>query len=383
MTDYLDSRDKLFVSVVAALRSYSDLHAIGESDHTLERIIDSSISIYTEDRQTEFFAGLIRQLRSILCLGNPQMEEATSAFTATLQDGLFVISAGIGRYRKFSKLYMEDMVEEDVRQFIDKAIDSGDAGYLGSWYADSFVDSKNYRHILFMDSCHTIGDWDRNLIELFSAGIQKEHDRLVHDLSLDTSIEGIVYALGQVVEARSRYIGNHVERISEYSRFIAQKVGLSQEKTNLIATAVPIHDIGKLGISEEILNKPGKLTDEEFSEVKKHPGTAGNILKDAKGPLLRMSAEIAMSHHEKYDGSGYPYGLKGEDIPLSGRIVALADVVDALSSDSVYRKAWPFDRVVSLIKEESGKHFDPKVVDGFLNHLDEFVALKISLQDMG
>jgi putative two-component system response regulator len=137
-----------------------------------------------------------------------------------------------------------------------------------------------------------------------------------------------------------------------------------------------MHDIGKLGVPDSILMKPGKLTPQEFKEMQNHTVFGAKILENAKADLLRVSEQIALTHHEKWDGSGYPRGLKGEAIPLSGRIVALADVFDALTSKRCYKPAFPLEQSLDIIKEGSGRHFDPKIVQAFLNNIEKFLAVK-------
>lgn len=145
--------------------------------------------------------------------------------------------------------------------------------------------------------------------------------------------------------------------------------------------ASPMHDIGKLAIPDSILNKPGKLTQEEFETMKMHASLGYEMLKNSKRDIIKIGAIIALQHHEKYNGTGYPAGLKGEDIHLYGRISAISDVFDALGSKRVYKEAWELDRIIALFKEERGQHFDPILVDLFLNNLDEFLKIKEKFPD--
>ncbi|MNI10436.1 Cyclic di-GMP phosphodiesterase response regulator RpfG [compost metagenome] len=182
--------------------------------------------------------------------------------------------------------------------------------------------------------------------------------------------------MGEITETRSQETGYHVKRVAEYSRLLALKYGLSEEVAEIIRLASPMHDVGKVGIPDAILNKPGKLTAEEFEIIKTHAKLGHEMLKHSSKQVLNAAAIIALQHHEKYDGTGYPSNLKGEEIHIYGRITALADVFDALCSDRVYKKAWELDRVLELLKEERGKHFDPQIVDIFLNHKEEFLQIK-------
>ena len=191
----------------------------------------------------------------------------------------------------------------------------------------------------------------------------------------------VVYTMGAIGETRSKETGNHVKRVAIYSEILALKYGLSKEQADLLKLASPMHDIGKVGIKDEILNKPAKLTDDEFKIMKTHSTLGYNMLKNSNKDILKAAAIVAHQHHEKWDGSGYPRKLKGEEIHIYGRITAVADVFDALGSERVYKKAWELDRIFELFKEERGKHFDPKLIDLFFEHFDEFDEIRKKYQD--
>ncbi len=159
----------------------------------------------------------------------------------------------------------------------------------------------------------------------------------------------------------------HLQRMSLYSRALANKIGLSEEEAEIIELAAPLHDIGKIGIADSILLKKGPLDDEQLKQMRKHPLIGYEILQDSPSKYLQKGCEIALAHHERYDGMGYPYSLKGNDIPLSARIVAIADVFDALTSVRPYKEAWSIDKALEYINNESGKHFDPDLVDAMLS----------------
>jgi putative two-component system response regulator len=185
-----------------------------------------------------------------------------------------------------------------------------------------------------------------------------------------------ILRLSRAAEFRDPETGDHIQRMAHYSWMIAVRLGLPLEQQQLILEAAPMHDVGKVGIPDHILLKPGKLDDAEFAIMKQHPVIGHQILSDSNSPLLQMAATIALSHHEKYDGSGYPLKQKADAIPLVGRIVAVADVFDALTSARPYKAAWEFDRAVSFMREQRGLHFDPQCVDVFLDRLDEVQAVR-------
>lgn len=204
----------------------------------------------------------------------------------------------------------------------------------------------------------------------------QEANRHLTDAYLDT-----LYRLSIAAEYRDEDSSGHIKRISHYSAAIARKMGLSNDLVQKIYRASPLHDIGKIGIPDHVLLKPGKLNAEEWEVMRTHPLIGARILGGSDNELLQMAEQIAVSHHEKFDGSGYPYGLKGEEIPLAGRIVALADVFDALTSKRVYKPIYSNDVALSIIRDSVGTHFDPEVADAFFKDLDGIFAIQEAFKD--
>ncbi len=219
---------------------------------------------------------------------------------------------------------------------------------------------------------------------------QKEYDELQRKFAeveaLQKEIEEtqreVVFTMGAIGESRSKETGNHVKRVAQYSKVMALYYGMSEKEAEMLKQASPMHDIGKVAIPDAILNKPGRFNQEERVIMDTHATLGYDMLKASNRPLLKLAATVAYEHHEKYNGKGYPQGLKGEDIHICGRITALADVFDALGSDRVYKKAWDDERIFNLFKEERGEHFDPNLIDIFFEHLDEFLAIRDSLKDI-
>lgn len=191
----------------------------------------------------------------------------------------------------------------------------------------------------------------------------------------------IIITMGEIGESRSKETGNHVKRVAEYSYILALGAGLPLEEAELLKMVSPMHDIGKVAIPDAVLKKPGKLTEDEFEIMKTHAEIGYSLLRNSSRRILKTAAIVAHEHHEKWNGKGYPRGLKGEDIHLFGRITAIADVFDALASDRVYKKAWELDRILSLFREESGQHFDPVLVDVFFEKLPEILTIRDRYKD--
>ncbi|MEO5365926.1 MAG: two-component system response regulator [Magnetococcus sp. WYHC-3] len=195
-----------------------------------------------------------------------------------------------------------------------------------------------------------------------------------HEL-LETRLE-VIRRLGRAAEFRDNETGLHVIRMSHYTRLLAEAMNLSQDWVTLIFNAAPMHDIGKIGIPDNVLLKPGKLDEQEWQIMRKHAEYGAQIIGEHHSELMKLSREIALSHHEKWDGSGYPLGIRGADIPLSGRIVAIADVFDALTSHRPYKKAWTVERAMEVILQDSGTHFDPELTPLFRTILPEVLEIK-------
>lgn len=222
-----------------------------------------------------------------------------------------------------------------------------------------------------------------------SQGEVTEHLHLMHDINeiiqlhneLDETQKEIIFKMGEIAESRSKETGQHVRRVAEYTRLLALLHGINEDEADILKMASPMHDIGKVGIPDSILNKPGKLNPDEFELMKTHTTTGYQMLNSSNRPILKAASIVAGEHHEKWDGSGYPKGLQGEEIHIYGRITAIADVFDALGSDRVYKKAWGLDRILELFKEERGKHFDPSLIDLFFENLDDFLKIRDTYKD--
>ncbi len=222
---------------------------------------------------------------------------------------------------------------------------------------------------------HTLHKTVRNQNEELESRIRERTQELY-----DTRLE-IVQRLGRAAEYRDNETGYHIIRMSKYSQFLALAAGMSEFEAEQILHASPMHDIGKIGIPDNILLKPGKLNAEEWKIMQSHTTIGDRILSGSSTELLELARQIAMTHHERWDGSGYPYNLKGEEIPLHGRIVALCDVFDALTSKRPYKKAWTVEDAMMEIRRSCGSHFDPRLVGLFEGILQDILTVMAKYQD--
>lgn len=229
--------------------------------------------------------------------------------------------------------------------------------------------------------------WQANQIVEFQKEIleQKVQERTkelraAHDELQDSRLD-VVWRLGRAAEYRDNETGMHIIRMSQIAAMLARAYGMDEEEADLLLVACPMHDIGKLGIPDRVLLKPGQLNKEEWEIMQTHAQIGADILVGGESDLMIMAHEIALTHHEKWDGSGYPNGLKGENIPLTGRISALADVFDALTSERPYKKAWSVDEAMDFIRSESGKHFEPRLVELLEEKMPKVREIKAKYSD--
>jgi len=211
----------------------------------------------------------------------------------------------------------------------------------------------------------------------------RSHIELKHlkDQEIAQTQKEIIFTMGAIGETRSKETGNHVKRVAKYSKLLAILYGMSESEAELLKMASPMHDIGKVGIPDNILNKPGKFNADEWKIMKTHSQLGYDMLNHSKRPILKTASIVAIQHHEKFDGSGYPNGLSGNNIHIYGRITAVADVFDALGSDRVYKKSWELEKILDLLKSEKSKHFDPILIDLFLDNLDLFLEIRDKHKD--
>lgn len=238
-----------------------------------------------------------------------------------------------------------------------------------------------YQAINKMTESQTFSQRDLEYLSLAASYSGKSLESAMLSQEIEETQKEIIFTMGEIGESRSKETGNHVKRVAEYSYIIAKGLGMSEEESELLKIASPMHDIGKVSIPDAVLKKPGKLTDEEFDIIKSHANTGYGLLKNSTRRILKTAAIVAHQHHEKWNGRGYPSGLKEEEIHIYGRITAIADVFDALGSDRVYKKAWELDRILNLFKEEKGQHFDPEVVDVFLKKLPDILEIRDKYSD--
>ena len=377
--DYRDktdlTADRLFAVVYTALRSYHALKTIDETSHGLEQIILSTGAVFEDqnDYSAIFFA-LLKNLQEVNVLSNCALRLGdVMGIYSTPTESLIAMSTGT--YAALAGHTLDHIADEELRHVLQSHVSSktiylGEGGvllgltlpdqqYLALWIASEGILPPHVTYLIHI------------LLERFNSN-------LIHNHLRNEILEAQRQALNtlcEAVEMRSKETGMHIHRMAAYSKLLAQLYGLPTDQLNLIEAAAPLHDIGKVAIPDSILNKPGRLTDDEMETMRTHAQSGFDLLGRSNSKMLETGAEVALTHHERWDGTGYPNGLKGNEIPLFGRIVNVADVFDALMSRRVYKEPFPLDKTIQIMSELSGQAFDPALIDLLVKNKDQFSAI--------
>ena len=378
---------KLHTVMMSALRAYRDIRNLGLNRRGLEQIIGASGQLFGHQSLERFAAGALAQIALLLSHaqgglpGDGTMPVTVSGFAATRHEEGLEFLAGIGGFASLIGGQAVGALPERTRTRL-AGVGSEPAVLVGERdFIAVYLTSTGSEHLVFIESPQPFEEIDIRLLRVFAATLGFAFDNLClnHELS-ETSTE-IVQTLSDVVETRSVDTSRHTARVGKSAHLLGRKLGMSDASLDVLRLVAPMHDLGKVGIPDALLNKPGRLTAEEYACVKAHTTIGYNILKGSKRRLLNTAAQVCLQHHERWDGTGYPFGLKGEEIDILGRIVGLVDVFDAVSNDRPYKRRWPTDQVLEYIEGERGRQFDPELVDLFVAHFEEFVALEAEEAD--
>ena len=373
---------KLITTIVAALRTSCDIATIEANRQGLEKIIEASENIFELQSLEKFSTGVLTQLTSLLALHRNALVCQASGFTAVNNQGQFNILAATGEFQQHIRKNVEEVLPADIHAlFMQTVRDRSTLFFNGQRYIGYFCSRNGSESVIYLEGCVQLSELDRQLVEIFFANVSIAFDNLHLNKEVEDTQREIIHTLGETIEWRSHETGNHVRRVAEYIYILARKYGLPENESELLRLAAPMHDVGKLGIPDNVLNKPGLLDPEEQRLIQTHPAIGYEILKSSTRPMLKAAAIISLHHHERYDGDGYPSGLTGENIHIYGRLGAVADVFDALMSDRIYRPAWPVDQVTAHFRKERGRHFDPRMTDILLDNIQEFLTIRDAYKD--
>ena len=365
---------KLFTVVMSSLRSYRDILAIEQSREGLEKIITASRDIFATHSIESFIEGVLQQLTSLI--GTVDQAIYATSLAAGKEPGQetdqLVVFAGRGDFEKSEGKPISEVLDPEQMSACTKALEEKDIVYKDNYLFAYCSSDYNHASMLFVSGIPDyLTDTQRHLIDIFAQNMQLAYENVQLQAEIEDTQQELVIRLSEALELHSTNTGNHVKRVAHLCHLLAREMGLSEREAELIKMASPLHDVGKVGIPDAILNKPSKLDDEEWQVMQTHADKGFELLKDSRREIVNAGALIARDHHEKWDGSGYPKGKKGQEIHLYGRIVALADVYDALRHKRCYKEAWSKEDAQQEIVAQKGKHFDPELADVFNQCIDE------------
>jgi len=376
-------RTKLFTAVVTALRAYRDLIKIEQARSYeksyglgLQKVIESTTDLLQKKTVKHFFNGLLQQVISLIHV------DQEGALIKPIDGAGTICSANDYQIiAECGSISLANGLQPKAIELLDEARRIKGSVFDGEHYVAYFPSTSDKESLLYLkgDQIEQLTDVNVQLLNLFSNNIGIAFDNLLLNEEIIKTQEDLINRLGNAVESRSKESGNHIKRMSAYCYILAKALNLSQSDCEILKQATPMHDVGKISIPDSILLKPGRLTEEEMSVMKQHAQLGYEILAGSERPILNAAAIIAQQHHEKFDGSGYPLGLKGEEIHIYARIVAVADVFDALIHKRCYKEPWPLGDILALLAAETNRHFDPDVVAAFMHKLPEIMALNDKL----
>jgi response regulator RpfG family c-di-GMP phosphodiesterase len=376
--DYKDKTEltsnKLLTLLYAALRSYRDICVLDQHRRSLEQVILASTEIFEASSLSVFASAVLRQICTLLHL-NGAIFYCTSLNDDLEESENFTVLAASGDMEAFQTKHRDDL-PSPVKSAFEKALREKSSFIEEDSYTGYFSTSYGGENLLYVSIDSELSDVDRQLLDIYASNVAVTYENLLLKDEVLGSQKELAYILGEAVEQRSKETGSHVKRVALFSHVFALKYGLSTQEADLIKLASPLHDVGKIGIPDRILKKPGKFEPEEWEIMKTHAQLGADMLPNINNQVLKMGSIIAAQHHEHWQGGGYPKDLKGEEIHIAGRITAIADVFDALGCKRCYKEPWPMEEILNEINKQKGKQFDPKLVEILHENLNDFLAIR-------
>ena len=391
---------RLFTTVIAALRAYRGLRTIDRSKRGLEYIIGISRDIFRMQSLPDFTTNMLGQMMDLVREDylDPGLLEAApalkaheenngrsvSALAVEREDGGYYVLSGTSDLVPAEiqpGANIEAVLSGSIREVLDEAVNARANIFRDRVYVGYYNSPDGNERLFYIQTSKPFTELDRDLITVLTGNIGIALDNIYLGREIIETQKEVVLTLGEVVETRLHEAANHVARVAEISYHLARLWGMNEDEAELLRLASPMHDLGKIGIPDYILLKPGRLTEEEMAVMRTHSAIGHRLLCKSERPILQTASIIALQHHERWDGKGYPEGRAGEDIHIYGRITTVADVFDALLSKRCYKEAWGRREVLELISRERGKQFDPALVDILLSNIDLFIGIWDSMPD--
>ena len=370
-------RVKLHSLLYSALRAYRDIVTIQKNRRRLEKVVQAITSINDTENLSAFASSVLNQLAyfSPRCSAMPDNAPPQAYVLAKIDNRLNLLAATYefkGPLPQQGLEHLPEKARNHLLETLNQQLSQTESDFITSYHRSS----RGSECVLYISGDHHQTMADQKLLRLFANNVVITYEALLLKQEIKETQLTLVTTLGEAVESRSKETAAHVHRVGAYSALLGQLHGLDSTQVNALLNAAPLHDIGKIGTPDRILNKPGALDNDEWRVMKKHSKQGYDILSKSDKPLLRLAATIAYQHHEHWDGNGYPQGLKGEQIDIHARITAVADVFDALCCKRCYKDAISPEAARAIILDESGTHLDPALVALFDQNFDQFLDVR-------
>ncbi len=380
INDYKQKTDltaqKLSTTIIGLLRAYRDLRTIEESRRGLEQIAIISARLFEQQSLKSFTGGFLTHISALLHVVEAASPPQVSGMALSRLGKEYYVVTGTRQFQEYEGLPVDKAVSPEIFEFIMQVAEQSQSLVLGNMYAGHFLTKSGSDHLLYIQSQYDLNDIDKELLKVLATNVAVAFENVDLNQTVVETQREVIFTLGELVESRFPKIRDHVKKVAEYSYLLALKAGLCEEDANILRLASPLYDVGKLGIPDTILDKQHSFTAQELEVFKQHSRIGYEILKGSKQPILKIAAQLALQHHERWDGKGYPQGLHGEHIHIFARITKITDVFDELTSRNMQAETWDKDLMVHFFRKEQGTQFDPHLVDVFLDHLDEFLIIK-------
>lgn len=384
INDYKEKTDftagKMTTTVYASIRAYRDIMTIQRSLDAFKHLIKSTHDLLKINQFRPFGSAALNHLLTLMDVDSSALYIARSQRDFD-EESTSLIIACTGKYVCESDCLDKSEINEEVKSLIKKAFDEKRHCTSNEYFVGYYETSPDASSVLYIEFEDDAEHFRSNLAELFATNVALILESLTKQHEIERTQKELLYIVGEAIEARSKETGSHVHRVSLICELLAKKLNLEDKFIEAIKLASPLHDLGKVAVPEDILHKPGKLNDDEWFIMKTHTESGAELLRKSSASISKIGAKLALYHHENWDGTGYPEGLSGDEIPIEARIMALADVFDALGSDRCYKEKWHEDDIKSYLIEQSGKKFQPELVDIFVDNYQEFLNIRQKLPD--
>ncbi|WP_440875346.1 HD domain-containing phosphohydrolase [Thalassotalea sp. PLHSN55] len=384
INDYKEKTDftsgKMITTVYASIRAYRDIMTIQRSLDAFKQLIKATHDLLKIEQFKPFASAALNHLLTLMDVESSALYIARSQVDFELERSDMIIAC-TGKYFSESSSLESSDISQSVKDIITQVFHS-QSHFLGDdCFVGYYETGANVASVLYIEFEDDAEHFRANLAELYASNVALILEKITKQQEVERTQKELLYVVSESIEARSKETGAHVRRVADICELLALKLNLSTSFIDAIKLAAPLHDLGKIGIPESILHKPGKLNDEEWETMKKHAEIGGELLAKSNSSISKLGSRLARYHHENWDGSGYPEGLSGLDIPIEARIMAISDVFDALGSNRCYKSKWDNDAIKQFLIEEKGKKFDPTMIELFIESFDEFAAIRANYPD--